>query len=181
MSQDRCTLTVADFRSLEILLGQLQDDDPARTLLQRKIKTSSIVPPNDLAPDVATLNSRVTYRVNDGAADTHILSLDSSMTPSGLFLSISTDRALALLGLREGQAFHFLTRGGTEESVKLERVVYQPEAATRETRTLPQVSTAETRRPALRVISGALSELKPRKPTPIYVPNGSDDPGPSAA
>ena len=77
-------------------------------------------------------------------------------SPVGLFLPVTTRLGLALLGLSEGQRCSFETADGVD-SVLLEAVLYQPEAARREREALARMATPAMRRSALRVIPGAFN------------------------
>jgi regulator of nucleoside diphosphate kinase len=79
--------------------------------------------------------------------------------------------------MSEGQAARLTRRDGTEETIVLEKVLYQPEAARRGKDERDQAQAA--RRPALRLIRGAYYD-EPR-PVPAGRGGGCDDPGPSAA
>jgi regulator of nucleoside diphosphate kinase len=130
---------------------------------------------DDAPPTLATINSRVTYSVNGRKADTRVLSHARINAPTGLFLPITTPRGLALLGLMEGQEFSYLTRDGEQETIRLDSVLYQPEAARQEKEAAERLATPDQRRSKFRVISNAAPAA------PAYSPPTFDDPGPSAA
>jgi len=176
MPPDACILTTKDFTILEVMLDRcLGRSDPMRELIQRKINGAMVVFRDDVPADVATLNSRVTYRVNDRDADSRIISQDRMTSPIGLFLPITTAPGLALLGLAEGQAFRLTNAEGSDETVCLEQVLYQPEAAKREKDALASFASPARRKPILRLVGGTSFEQ------PALASRGFDDPGPSAA
>jgi regulator of nucleoside diphosphate kinase len=107
-----------------------------------------------------------------------ILSHDRMNGSAGLFLPLTTPRALALLGLTEGQKFHLTDHEGRVEQVVLEKVQYQPEAARREREALASLSAPAQRKPSLTLIRGAIRD-QPRLER--VGSDGFDDPGPSAA
>ena len=155
MKTDSCILTTKDFTILEVMLDRCQDPaDPIGRLLRRKIEAATVVFRDDIPPTVATLSSRVTYRVNGREPDSRIISPDRMSSPIGLYLPVTTRLGLALLGLTEGQTFAFDGQEG-EESVLLESVLYQPEAARREREAALRLATPAMRRAALRVVPGA--------------------------
>jgi len=184
MSQETCILTTKDLTILEVMLARcLGREDPMAPLLRRKIDGATVVFSDDVPPDVATLNSRVDFSV-DGRADSRILAQGVAGASVGLYLPITSPRGLALLGLVEGQEIFLGSTGGKVERIVLEKVLYQPEAARREKEMAERVLPPATRRPALRLIRGALHE-EPRVATVQRgLSDGSgpfDDPGPSAA
>jgi regulator of nucleoside diphosphate kinase len=178
MSPDTCILTTKDFTILEIMLDRcLGRDDPLAPVLRKKMASATIVFRDDVPADVATLNSRVTYSVDGRETDTRVISHESSGSSVGLSLPVTSARGLALIGMSEGQALRVTRRDGTEETIVLEKLLYQPEAARREQDEREQAE-AE-RRPALRLIRGAYYD-EPRA-IPAGRGGGYDDPGPSAA
>lgn len=74
---------------------------------------------------LALLESRIRYRIGAAQAETRTLSSDLSTAGLGMFLPISSVVAVALLGLREGQTFRYKDAQGTEQTVILEKVLYQ--------------------------------------------------------
>jgi regulator of nucleoside diphosphate kinase len=178
MSPDTCILTTKDLTILEIMLDRcLGRDDPLMPVLRRKMASATIVFRDDVPADVATLNSRLAFSVDGRETDTRVISHESSGSSVGLFLPVTSARGLALIGMSEGQAVRLTRRDGTEETIVLEKVLYQPEADRREKGEREQARTAG--RPALRLIRGAYYD----EPRPIQAgrSGGCDDPGPSAA
>lgn len=170
MSKETCILTTKDYTILEVLLDRHRDGDlPMRRLLRRKIDTAIVVFRDDVPPAVATLGSRVRYRVDDAAAETRFLAHDRMPAPKGLFLPITTVRGLALLGLCEEQAIAVETGDAAREKIRLEQVVEQPEALRRERDLSDEPASGEGAR--FRTIERAFRAG----------PAGPDDPGPSAA
>jgi len=179
MSQDACILTPRDFTILEIMLDRSGDlSDQMRALLRRKLDTAVVTFGDDVPPDVATLNSRITFRINVSETDTRVLSKDHSRSPVGMFLPITSLRGLALLGLREGQEFMLETAEGRQDRLLLEQVHYQPEAALTEKRTMARLDTPASRRAAFRLVEDSSERF------PAFMratADDEDDPGPSAA
>jgi regulator of nucleoside diphosphate kinase len=179
MPNETCTLTTKDFTILEVMRDRcLGRDDALAPILKRKIETAVVVFREDVPVNVATLSSRVTFRIDGSAPGTRILSHAHTNSSVGLFLPITNARGLALLGLAEGQDFLLRDLEGREERVVLERVQYQPEAARRERQALASLSAPAQPKPSLKLIRGAFYDQ------PQLAPIGSDgfdDPGPSAA
>jgi regulator of nucleoside diphosphate kinase len=178
MPTDTCILTTKDFTLLEVMCDRDTWDEPLAAILKRKIETALVVFREDVPDNVATLSSRVTFSVDGRDSDTRVLSSGRMTSPIGMFLPITSLRGLALLGLSEGQQFLLADHEGREETVKLEKVQYQPEAARREKEALPDRHAPAWRKPSLKLIRGAFYDQ------PRLEPVGSDDfdgPGPTAA
>lgn len=179
MTNHTCILTTKDFTILEVMRDRdLGSGDQFDSVLRKKIGSAIVMFRDDIPENVATLNSRVTFRINDCDPDTRIISHDRKAATLGMFLPITTARGLALLGLAEGQEIVLTGSNGTDEKIVLEKVLYQPEAARREKRGAPAPNATTPRRPSLKVIRGGL----PEEPRFMHSgPKGPDDHGPSAA
>ena len=179
-------LTTKDYTILEVMLDRhLGRDRTMTAILRRKLAGALVMFRDDIPAQVVTISSRVTYRVNGGPAETRIIANDDARGPVGMFLPIAHPRGLALLGLAEGQSMTFVAGDGSRETMTVEEIAYQPEAARREAVALnrdPAMDRPRPRGPVLRVVHGA--ERLPEKPvarTPVMSGPGFDDPGPSAA
>ncbi len=147
MTSDNCILTTKDLTILEVMLERRFDpDDELAPLLRRKIAAARIVLRDDAPANLATLNSRVSFSVDEGDTEVRIISHDPMHAARGLFLPVSSRRGLALLGLSEGDAIGLPRADGEVETIRLIKVLYQPEASRRER--------AAAVNPALRVIQG---------------------------
>lgn len=156
MSKDSCILTTKDFTILEIMRDRCLDPGASLTrVLEQKIQNAVVVFRDDVPPEVATLSSRVTYRVDNKDPDTRQLSAERMGPAVGLFLPISTLRGLSLLGLKEGQTFKLSTGDRTSEDIMLEKVHYQPEAARRAKLASQPAADVSFERPMLKVIQGS--------------------------
>jgi regulator of nucleoside diphosphate kinase len=179
MSNDTCILNAKDFTILVVMRDRcLGTDDPMARLLTNKLESALVVIGDDVPANVATLSSRVTFSIDGRDPDTRVLSTDRAASSVGLFLSITTPRGLALLGLTEGEAFCLPSREGVEERIVLEKVQYQPETARRDKEIMSKLSPSARRKPDLKMIRGAFYDRQ--EPVPLGT-NGFDDPGPSAA
>lgn len=179
-----CCLTAKDFSILEVMLERRRGfGDAIVPALERKLAEARIVLVDDVDPGVATLNSRVLYRVGDQPAETRTLIQQEVRGMVGLGLPLTTPLGLALLGLSEGEAAVFEGRGGKPQRVVLDKVLYQPEAA-RRTRQAP-AKAVERQRPALVLVHSAGDDWQPVA-GPLgghgkILHRGGDDDGPSAA
>jgi regulator of nucleoside diphosphate kinase len=146
----QCRVTAKDFTILGNMITRMPPyDDRLLRLLRRKLSTAIVVLPEDVAPDVATLNSRVEYRIDGGRTEACVLVHGAGDASLGLALPISTLRGLALLGLSAGDSVAIERPDGRVETVSLETVAYQPESAGRDGATLVnlrQYATSRARR-----------------------------------
>lgn len=128
----QCCVTAKDFTILGNMIRRTPPyDDRLLRLLRRKLSMASVVLSEDIAPDVATVNSRVEYRIDGGRTEACVLVHDEGNASLGLALPISTLRGLALLGLSAGDSVPIERPDGRIETVSLENVAYQPEDARR--------------------------------------------------
>ncbi|QDZ03022.1 nucleoside-diphosphate kinase [Nitratireductor mangrovi] len=179
MSEKDCILTTKDHTILEVMLERcLGRDDPMAILLTTKLGAARVVFGEDIPANVATLNSRVTFSVDGREPDTRVISHERMQSPVGLFLPLTSMRGLALIGLSEGQPLRFAGQDGVQETVVLESVLYQPEAARREKHALARTTPPPENRPVLTLIRGGVQS--PCRP-PSAGSGGLDDPGPPAA
>ena len=179
MTRETCFLTTKDLTILEVMRDRcLGRDDPLAPILKRKIEAATVMFREDIPVNVATLSSRVTFSVDGRDPDTRVISHDRMNSPIGMFLPITTARGLALLGLCEGAEFVMTNVDGADERIMLHEVLYQPEAARREKEAVKRASTAQSGKPTLRVIRGALHD-QPRLAS--VADDGFDGPDPSAA
>jgi len=182
---DSCQLTTKDYTILEVMLERHAGrDETLAGLLRRKLAHALVTFRDDIPADVVTLSSRVTYRVDGGPAETRIVAHDDMRGLVGMLLPITHPRGLALLGLAEGQSISLRKEDGSRETLTVQEVVYQPEAARREAASLGQETAepAQRRGPMLRVVHRADSVAQPPARQTVTVGfSGFDDPGPSAA
>jgi regulator of nucleoside diphosphate kinase len=123
-------LTVRDYAVLAAMLRGAGSLYPAIVpLLRRKLSFATVVPGNDVGPNVVTLNSRVRFRVDDGPGDERIVVHGEARGVPGMTIPITAPRGLSLLGLVEGQEVPVDRKGGPSETLFVDAVAYQPEAA----------------------------------------------------
>jgi regulator of nucleoside diphosphate kinase len=180
-NSDRCVLTAKDFSILDAMKERcLVEGNPLAEIIRRKLAGACVTFADDVPADIVTLNSRVTYRVDGGAPDTRIIAHGDMRGSVGMLLTISNPRGLALLGLAEGESFTFGGQSVPEQTVTVEAVIYQPEAAKRDARRMAESPQARTFTGLRLVHSVDRLATEPAKPWRPQGP-GSDDPGPSAA
>jgi regulator of nucleoside diphosphate kinase len=177
-----CHLTTRDFHLLRTLSERsVYRDEAFLRLLRQKLSTATVVFPEDIDPQVATINSRVDFSVDGQPSESRALVHDGDHAVAGL--TIATLRGLALLGMREGETVVVERSDGKREELRLDRVAYQPEAARRAgSGGLDAAERDAGAEPQASVI------LFPghRKPASRHIPSAligaeDDDPGPGAA
>jgi regulator of nucleoside diphosphate kinase len=185
-STETFQLTTKDHTVLDVMRERSTGrDEIVAEILRRKLSRAVVLFGEDIPAEVVTLSSRVTYRVDGGPAETRIISPENMRGLVGLLLPIGHPRALALIGLAEGQSMTIPKPGGGTETLAVVQVVYQPEAARRER--LEPAPKAAPRPPRhnsgfLRLVHDADAGAgMPVESQPVFVDTGPDDPGPSAA
>lgn len=124
-----CRLTPKDRHILHVLLAQCGNDDTFTLLLREKLAAATVVQEHAMPPDVVTLYSRVRYRIDGLPPATRILIHDPAHEIIGATLPVSSPRGLALLGVAAGATTSLAAPDGGVESISVEAVLYQPEAA----------------------------------------------------
>lgn len=171
-------LTTKDYTILEVMLDRcLGRDDAMAALLRHKLAKAVVVFRDDIPTTVVTLNSRVTYRVDDNPAETRILAHDEMRGLVGLTMPLTNRRGLAMIGLSEGQSAVVERSDGQAETITVVQVAYQPEAARREA---SQLRAQGDRRRILRVVHRS-DDVRPARAALALSTTDFDDPGPSAA
>jgi regulator of nucleoside diphosphate kinase len=165
------SLTAKDYAELEALLAAPQDVfGGAGMFIRRKLRSSTLVFPADIAADVVTLGSRVRYRVDGGASIEHVIVARPDQAASGPALALDCARGVALLGARVGQTLEVPRAGGGFETIHVEAVPYQPETH------------GDTDAPRPSGTVSQFSAFRPQRGAPPQSFDGDDDdPGPSAA
>ena len=175
-------LTEKDFAILEAMLARRQAlGDPLAPLIEHKLGEAVVVRGEAIDADIATLNSRVAFRVDALPVEERILVRHEGRGAVGRGLPIDTRRGLAILGMAVGRTTLVRRRDGGQETLSLEKILYQPEAARRAES--DGVAAQRRSRPPLVLVHDAGSDWQPLGwPEKIRQEwTGDDDPGPSAA
>ncbi|WP_426336937.1 nucleoside diphosphate kinase regulator [Pseudoduganella sp. R-31] len=121
--QPNITISSLDAERIEALAGI----GPA---LLDELARADIRAPEDMPPDVVTMNSTVRFAI-DGSGEAHCLTLayprDMAQVPDAI--SILTPIGAALLGLSTGDTIHWPRPDGQLSTVRVLEVLYQPERA----------------------------------------------------
>ena len=123
-------LTELDVARLEKCAAEHGAAPARQTMLDDVLEHAVIVDARDVAANVVTMNSQVTL-VNERSGETltytvvypHDANVDAGR------LNVFSPAGLALLGAKRGNTVHFTTPGGAVETLKIERILFQPEAS----------------------------------------------------
>ena len=123
------TISSLDAVRLEKMLDSLGNNQfPDKESLQDELDRANIVEPQQIPPDVVTMNSTVTFKVESSDREfslTLVYPNDAGDNTSKI--SILAPVGSALLGLREGDEMSWPKPGGGLLVVRILKVVYQPE------------------------------------------------------
>ncbi|MEP7453878.1 nucleoside-diphosphate kinase [Phyllobacterium sp. SB3] len=130
---DFCQLTTKDYYTLQSMLDDMfLQDELMRSILREKLSNAIVTFPEDIPSTIATLNSRISFRVDNGLLESRTIASNAMRGVVGMtVISISNPRGLGLLGLAEGQSAIIGKSPGVQETVMVEKVIYQPEAEER--------------------------------------------------
>ncbi|MDN5849586.1 MAG: nucleoside diphosphate kinase regulator [Nitrococcus sp.] len=123
------TISSLDEARLEKILAALDRNVlPNGEELQTELDRANIVAPEEMPPDVVTMNSTVIFRMQPSNREFSLtLVYPSEIDGSVDKISILAPVGSALLGLREGDEISWPRPGGGSLQVCILRVVYQPE------------------------------------------------------
>ena len=123
------TISSLDVARLERMLDSLGSNQfPNRDDLQTELDRANIVEPQEIPPDVVTINSTVTFRVESSDSEFSLTLVYPNDTGDGTGkISILAPVGSALLGLREGDEISWPKPGGGLLLVRILKVTYQPE------------------------------------------------------
>ena len=128
--QPQITISSLDLERLEALVDALPPGHSAGTALLAELARADVRAPQDMPPNVVTMNSTVRFAI-EGAADECCLTLaypkDMAQVKDGI--SILTPVGTALLGLAVGDRISWPRPDGQLAQVCLLDVLYQPERA----------------------------------------------------
>lgn len=116
-------------------LEQLLDSLPAaqagtREALFEELARAELVEPEDMPPDVVTMNSRVRFVLDHGQEEFDMaLAYPKDVNGAGDKLSVLTPVGNALLGLKVGDSIDWTRPDGGRFEVTVREIVYQPERA----------------------------------------------------
>ena len=134
LSNNPPTLTDFDVSRLEVIVERLSQQSappPILPVLDRELERAIVVKPEAIPPSVVTMNSQVEVRDLDTGLKLCLTLVFPTLAniESGR-VSVLAPLGLALLGSHEGAEVAWQTPRGVRRA-RVERVLYQPEAAGR--------------------------------------------------
>ena len=130
-TKPKIVLSSLDADRLAQLLDSLPDQAfPGKDDLEAELARAEIVPPEEVPPNVVTMNSTVKFRIESSAKEFFLtLVYPKDVDPQGGTISILAPVGSALLGLSKGDEIEWPNPGGRVLHVRIEDVLYQPERA----------------------------------------------------
>ena len=112
----------------QLLETRTRGNFPGKDDLQEELDRAEVVPPEEMPPDVVTMNSTVTFRVESSSQEFSLTLVYPQDADGGeARISVLAPVGSALLGLREGDRISWpRPRGGTLR-VTIIKVTFQPE------------------------------------------------------
>jgi regulator of nucleoside diphosphate kinase len=130
MKKKTCYLTELDVTRLEKHAAQASPQSGFLAMLDELMERASIVDSREIAANVVTMNSKVTLVDSDTA---ELMTWTVVYPPLADFasgqLNVFSPAGLALLGAKRGDTIRFMTPSAQERTLKVEQIVFQPEAA----------------------------------------------------
>jgi regulator of nucleoside diphosphate kinase len=125
------TLSSLDLDRIEALLAVVPASAfPGKAELQAELDRADVVAPEQIPPDVVTMNSTVNFVITETGKDFRLtLVYPRDMDGSADRVSIFAPVGCALLGLSVGDELAWPGVGGKPMTVRVKEVVYQPESA----------------------------------------------------
>ncbi|MGB4813207.1 MAG: nucleoside diphosphate kinase regulator [Methylophilaceae bacterium] len=125
------TISSLDVARLERMLDALNINQfPDKDDLLAELARANIVEPQEIPPDVVTMNSTVTFKVQSSDKEFSLtLVYPNEAGDNAGKISILAPVGSALLGLREGEEISWPKPGGGLLLVRILKVTYQPERA----------------------------------------------------
>jgi regulator of nucleoside diphosphate kinase len=123
-------ISSVDADRLEKLLEALPAGAAGKAELEAELARARIVDPEDVPPQVVTMNSTVKFKVQSSAEEFRMtLVYPKDLDDGGDKISILAPVGSALLGLSQDDEIEWPKPGGGSLRVRIEEVLYQPERA----------------------------------------------------
>ena len=122
-------MSSVDVERLEEILDNLHEDDfPGKIDLEEELARATVVPPNEVPPDVVTMNSTVFFETKPQGKKftlTLVYPTDTSIVKNSI--SVLAPVGSALLGLSIGDEIEWPRPGGGKILLQIIDITYQPE------------------------------------------------------
>jgi regulator of nucleoside diphosphate kinase len=123
-------LTELDVARLEKSAAEPGAPASREALLDELLQSAEIVESAQIASNVVTMNSQITLvdeRTGESLTWTVVYPPRADIGAGRL--NVFSPAGIALLGAKRGDTVHFTPPGGSAQTLKIEKVLYQPEAA----------------------------------------------------
>ncbi|ANB73296.1 GreA/GreB family elongation factor [Paraburkholderia phytofirmans] len=125
-----CYLTELDVARLEKHAAAPGADAKLQDMLDDVLERAVIVESRDIPANIVTMNSQATLvDETSGEQMTWIVVYPPNADFAHGRLNVFSPVGLALLGAKRGERIRFTPPSGTEKVLKLEKILFQPEAA----------------------------------------------------
>lgn len=123
------TISSTDLDRLYSLIESLPNNSVAGlNELETELGRATVVAPNDMPPNIVTMNSTVKFFVESTRKEFELtLVYPKNMDSNGKTISILAPVGSALLGLAIGDEIEWPKPGGGSLKVKIMEIIYQPE------------------------------------------------------
>lgn len=128
-SKPNIVISTLDAARIEALLENMNNHDfPGREELEAELSRAELLAPEQIPPNVVTMNSTVTFRMLESDRSFCLtLVYPRDADASGTRLSVLAPVGSALLGLALGDEIEWPKPGGGLLRVRIEEILYQPE------------------------------------------------------
>ena len=130
MSKKIRYLTELDLARLEKCAAEPGAAPARQLMLDELLERAEIVDSHKVAANVVTMNSQVTLvnaRTGENVTFTVVYPVSANLAAGRL--NVFSPAGLALLGAKRGESVRFTPPSGAVETFKIDRILFQPEAA----------------------------------------------------
>ncbi|MCW5575013.1 MAG: nucleoside diphosphate kinase regulator [Burkholderiales bacterium] len=124
------TISSLDLERLETLIESTPDAVfPGKAALLDELGRATVLEPNEMPPDVVTMNSTVRFSVADSGQEFELTLVYPRDAGGEGRISVLAPVGSALLGLSVGSALDWPLPDGPSTTVRVSAITYQPERA----------------------------------------------------
>jgi regulator of nucleoside diphosphate kinase len=130
MSRKIRYLTELDVARLEKSAAEPGAAPARQTMLDELFERAEIVASRDIAANIVTMNSQVTLKNDEtGEAMTWTVVYPGRADVEAGRLNVFSPAGMALIGLKRGDTVRFTPPSGAQQTFKIDRILFQPEAS----------------------------------------------------
>lgn len=127
-TENRIFITDQDYHRLTALVSQVEGQ--WAEALEEELSRANVISQKEISRDVVTMNSRVKFLDESTGSEsemTLVYPQDAKLEEGRI--SVLAPVGIALLGLSAGQSIDWKMPNGATKKLKVQQVVYQPEAS----------------------------------------------------